>query len=68
MAWSQADIDALKQAIATGATEVVLPDRTVRFRSLAEMRQTLGLVEAEVAGAGRARVKAIRFQTDKGIP
>jgi hypothetical protein len=67
MAWTQADVDALKQAIATGASEVILPDRQVRFRSLSEMRQTLAMAEAEVNG-GRPRTRAIRFQTDKGIP
>jgi hypothetical protein len=37
--WTQADLDALNQAIATGATEVRFRDgRLVKYRTLAEMR------------------------------
>jgi hypothetical protein len=66
MAWTQADLDELNKAYALGATEVGLPDRTVRFRSLSELRQIISAVEAQL-GIGR-RTRAIRFQTDKGIP
>ena len=37
--WTQADLDALNQAMATGAMEVRFRDgRLVKYRSLAEMR------------------------------
>lgn len=54
MAYSEADIASLKAAIATGALEVEFgagPDRRkVRYRSLAEMKQTL----ADMQGAAGA--------------
>lgn len=49
MAWTQADIDALKQAIATGATRVRFKDHETTFRSYDEMRRTLRDMEAEVS-------------------
>ncbi len=56
MAYAQTDIDALKRAIATGATKVRFADnREVTYRSLADMRSTLAEMEREVLGpmAGR---------------
>lgn len=68
MAWTQTDVDKLKAAIALGALRVSYADRDVTYRSLEEMRQTLGMLEAEVnAAAGGRRVKQIRFSTDKGL-
>lgn len=69
MAYTQEDIDALKAAIATGATEVTFgsgPDRrTVIYRSLAEMRSILGDMLGEVAPAAQApRVSYIRHTRD----
>lgn len=44
------DIAALKRAIATGATSVRYADGSeVRYRSLSDMRETLRVIEAEVA-------------------
>lgn len=54
MAWTQADIDSLKSAIASGALTVRFKDRTVTYRSLAEMREILAMMTAEV----RPRPKA----------
>jgi hypothetical protein len=49
----QTDIDALKEAIATGALEVEFgsgPDkRRIRYRNLADMQQTLAMMMADVA-------------------
>jgi hypothetical protein len=68
MAWTQTDIDKLKAAMAQGARRVKYADREVEYRDLAEMRQTLGLMESEVnAAAGTRHAKQIRFQTDKGL-
>lgn len=55
MAWTQTDIATLKAAIATGAKKVTFgagPDqRTVEYRSLADMKQTLADMQAEVSGS-----------------
>lgn len=49
MAWTQADKDALKAAIATGAREVQYSDGSrIAYRSLREMEQTLALMEKEL--------------------
>lgn len=52
MAFSAEDLDALEDAIATGALEVEYEDRKVRYRSLNEMlrardlvRKKLGLID-----------------------
>jgi hypothetical protein len=53
MAYTQADLDALKAAIASGARKVIFgsgPDsRTVEYRSLNDMLATLSLIAAEVS-------------------
>jgi hypothetical protein len=54
MTWTQTDIDALKAAIASGQLIVRSADRMVNFRSLSEMRETLAMMEAEVAGSSSA--------------
>ena len=50
MAYTQSDIDALKRAIATGASKVRFADgREVTYRSLEQMKETLRDMEAEVS-------------------
>ena len=60
MAWTQEDIDRLKAALATGALKVRygsgFDEREVTYRSLAEMREALAMMEAEIAGTSRPRV------------
>ncbi len=55
MAWTQSDIDALKQAMATGAKRVVFGSGETRreqeFRSLAEMEKILADMTDAVLGA-----------------
>lgn len=48
MAWTQTEIDALKAAIASGAKSISVNGRMVTYHSLAEMRQALRDMEAEV--------------------
>jgi hypothetical protein len=48
MAYTQAQIDALKRAIASGVLTVRHGDEQVTYRSIAEMRQVLKDMEAEV--------------------
>lgn len=54
MAWTQTDVDALKQAIATGALECTFgagPDqRKVVYRNLSDMQRTLAMMQDEAAG------------------
>ncbi len=49
MAFTQADADSLKTAIAKGERSVTFADRTVVYRSVSEMREALTMIEAEMA-------------------
>lgn len=70
MAYSQQDIDKLKAAIATGAKRVRFGAgdnaHETEFRSLAEMKETLATMEAEVAATGgpSSRVSFVQFSRD----
>lgn len=53
MAFTQTDIDALKEAIGSGALKVRYADgREVQYRSLAEMREILRMMSDDVSGSG----------------
>lgn len=65
MAFTQKDIDSLKKAIATGAEQVRIGDRDVRYRSLDEMERTLAIAQREVLG--RTRTRQIRVTSTKGF-
>jgi hypothetical protein len=49
--YSQAQIDALRTAIAMGVTQVSYQGRTTTYRSLQEMRDTLAMMERSVSSA-----------------
>lgn len=67
--WTQADIDALKAAVASGLLSVSYagpPARTMTYQSLAEMRALLAEMVATVAGtAGGTRYRLAA--TRKGL-
>lgn len=68
MAYTQADIDAIKRAIASSTDTVTFSDgRSVRYKSNKDMMDALALAQREVAAAdGRRPVRRIRVITDKG--
>lgn len=51
MAWTQADIDTLKAAIASGILSVQYTDKLIRYQSTSDMLKALAAMEGEVAGA-----------------
>lgn len=51
MAYTQADLDRLKRAIARGQLEVRYADRTIRFRSLDELMTVKREMERELSAA-----------------
>lgn len=68
MAYTQADVDALKAAIAGGAVlqSMTFGDQTFTFRTIEEMLQVLALMQQDVtvaASTGRSRLAA----TSKGV-
>jgi hypothetical protein len=65
MAWTQADIDRLKEAIATGARKVRYADgRETEFRSLKEMWDTLARMESEASGQQRVLVGYVQHSRE----
>jgi hypothetical protein len=54
MSWTQDDINALKRAIAKGATTVKVGDEQITFDSLSALQRRLAMMEAEVNAAGAA--------------
>lgn len=55
MAWTQDDVDALKRAIALGVLKMTYPSgASHEYRNLADMKETLRLMEAEVSGRAAA--------------
>jgi hypothetical protein len=71
MAYTEAQRDALKEALALGATKVRYRDREVTYRSLDEMKELLRDIERELeAQAGRCpprRTRQVRFVTRSGL-
>jgi len=66
--YSDADAQTLREAIASGVKVVQYSDRRVEYRSLAEMREILGIieavVEAPISGFGRTFRKYFRLDSD----
>ena len=67
MAYTQADADRLRSAIAKGASEVEVNGERVRFRSLADMRATLTMIENELAGRSGAAFGIGYPKTPRGL-
>ena len=63
MSYSQTDLDNLKAAIAKGVTSVRMNGEEVRFRSLAEMLQTVSIIERSL---GIARVSHYQPGFERG--
>lgn len=67
--WSQADIDALKVAVASGILTVRYdgpPARTITYQSLADMRALLGEMRQDVARSAGKRTTTFAT-TRKGL-
>lgn len=67
MSYTQAQVDALRVAIATGALEVQNGQERVKYRSLAEMQRVLAEAEASLAGVARMRPTHIHPTFDRGV-
>jgi len=67
MAFTQADIDGLKGAIAKGVRSVQRNGEMVTYNSLAEMKEALRMMESEVAGPKAKAVKVFYPTTSRGL-
>lgn len=61
MAFTQTQIDALKAAIASGVLTVRHGETSTTYRSLAEMKAVLAMMETEVSPTAKPRRTAAQF-------
>ena len=64
MSYTQAQVDAMRSAIASGATKLRMNGEEVTYRSLAEMRSILATMEADVTPAARPKVGLVYYVRD----
>ena len=68
MPYPEQQLQALRDALASGVRRVRFADREVEFRDVAELKQAIATAEAEVAkSAGTPVVRQIRVSTGKGF-
>lgn len=69
MTWTQADVDALKAAIAAGkgARSMTFGDQSVVFNSIDDMLKLLAVMQADVAGAAGTSQRTRFAATSKGV-
>ena len=68
MTYTPADLEALQQALATGERRVTFADKTVEYRSVAELQTAIRTVSAALTrGAGETPARQIRVTTSKGF-
>lgn len=54
MAFTQGDLDAVRAAIASGATRVKYKDREVQYQTLDDLIKIKGLIERELGASSRS--------------
>ena len=70
MAWTQADLDQINQAIATGALRTSLPSSgSVEYRGLDDMLRVRKLIEQDLAAvSGTTRPsRIVKISASKGL-
>ena len=64
MAFTQAQLEALREAYAAGATRVSIDGRTVEYRSLDELSRAIARIERELGQCATDRFSLVRFSRD----
>jgi roadblock/LC7 domain-containing protein len=69
MAYTQTQLEALEQALASGTLRVTYEGRTVEYRSVDELKKAIAEVKAAMAAADPAtpRSRVLRVYTEKGF-
>ena len=67
MGYTTAQLNTLKKALATGERRVSFGDKTVEYRSVAELQAAIRSVEADIARGERTPKRQIRVTTAKGF-
>ncbi|MFG1461738.1 hypothetical protein V5F77_02480 [Xanthobacter sp. DSM 24535] len=66
MAYTTEQREALREAIASGATEVTYDGKTVKYRSLNDMRSVLDIIDRDLSATPR-RSRSLRAVSNKGL-
>ncbi|HOQ47741.1 MAG TPA: hypothetical protein PLA43_10745 [Bryobacteraceae bacterium] len=67
MPWTQQQLDAIETAIASGELTVRFGDRTVTYRSMAELLQARAVIKESLATESGTAIDRFSFaQTSKG--
>lgn len=67
MAWTQAQADALREAIATGATTVMIDGKTVSYRNLNDMLRLLRVIENSLSASTASDYRRVQFGSPRGV-
>jgi hypothetical protein len=67
MAYTEAQAQALREALASGVLTVEYDGKRVTYRSVAEIKEALAQVETALARDAGKRVRQIRVVTNKGF-
>ncbi|MGH7343272.1 MAG: phage head-tail joining protein [Candidatus Rokuibacteriota bacterium] len=68
MAYTESQLQTLRDALARGERRVTFADKTVEYRSVEELKAAIREVEAALArDAGTSKTRQIRVTTDKGF-
>jgi len=68
MAFTQEDADRLRAAIAKGVSHARVNGEELTFRSLADMKETLRMIEADLAGSAAAPGFSVGYaRTTRGL-
>ena len=66
MTFTTADLDALKEALISGATEVQIGDRRVKYKSQKEIIQAIKMIQSVIDGAPSETQNVISTTYTKG--
>jgi hypothetical protein len=64
--YTQADLDSLDRAIATGQLSVQFGDRRIQYRTMDEMLQARRHIESQLSSAPKRSVFRFTFATGRG--
>jgi hypothetical protein len=67
VSYTQTQLEALQRALATGEHRVSFGDKTVEYRTVAELQAAIRTVEAEIARGSGTPKRQIRVTTAKGF-
>jgi len=67
VSYTQTQLEALQRALATGEHRVSFGDKTVEYRTVAELQAAIRTVEAEIARGSGTPKRQIRVTTGKGF-